>query len=216
MALLEWLFGPHRNLKCAPDRIWYSRAEMRAGFAEIVRPDLNALTIIVTHFPSLLAEIRESLQGRIEFTEISHPSELVMSSRQPSQHPPVALATSSILAGIGCPTLPTGLNRVQIVVYMRHLLSEKDEAIENFGEKFACPGEIGFNVSLDDPLLQLFAKDWVKEFLRNNANGSHWLESAMVAKSLKKAQARILARAVSRYDTDSPEEWLKKNIAETT
>lgn len=215
MGLFDWIFGQPRFLTCLPDRVWMSRADMWRQLPAVLSDNAgqDELTIVAAHFQKTLIELRDILRDRAVFQEVTQPGEWLTAIKPtPACRAPVVLVPAELLHRIGLPVLPSGLNAVRIFVCTRHFLREKDDAIESFGERFAQRGQIGFHVSLDDPLLKIFVTETVKKFLQNSARGTPWLESGMVSNSIRKAQARIQARMISQQNADSPEEWLAKNV----
>ncbi len=68
------------------------------------------------------------------------------------------------------------------------------------------------HASLDDPLLRLFAGEWVETVLRQlGMNEDEPIESQMVTRRIRVAQQRIEDRATADYSAQSAQEWLEKN-----
>lgn len=216
MGFFNWIFGGEdRLLSQLPDRVWMSRADMYREFPNELQPSSGerCLRLLVTHFPRTRDQIRETLHSTLDFREVKSPGEWSSASRPTADCPaPIVLLSADLIQGIGLPTLPTGLEMLKIFICERHFLREKDDAIVAFGERFACPGQITFHVTLDDPLLRVFASESVIAFLRSSAGDKPWLESKMVSKSIKKAQCRLQARMISNESADGPQEWLAKNV----
>ena len=216
MSIFDWFSGPKRFLKQVPERVWFSNEDRKRLFPNEFRNDRagNTLTIVTAHFDKAVNEICEVLGVSVAYTRVNEPYEWSAAIKPSDANPtPIVIVRAGVLQKVGMPTLPAGLESVRILVYERHLLREKDDEIEAFGERFLKPGEIWFHMSLDDALLKIFAKDWMKDFLRSSAKGGNpWLDSRMITKSIEKAQARMQERAISQKDAESAEEWLKKNV----
>lgn len=216
MSVLGWLFGSKRYLSQLPDRVWLSHEGLRQGFPNVLKDasERKSLTVVTTHFPSLLADAGEFLRGRIDFVEVKYAEQWAAACKPAAPGAaPVVLIPAELLRGVGLPTLPAGLEFVRIFVCGRHFLREKDDAIADFGERFAHAGEIAFHVSLDDPLLRVYLADAVRSLLRTTAGAGEepWIESSMVSRSIHKAQNTLQSKFISRHDAASPEEWLAKN-----
>jgi hypothetical protein len=213
MGFFDWLTGEKRLLKRLPDRVWMSSSDMQRQFAQTIQPlaGKSALTLVATHFQKSLEELRGTLGGPGgKAQEITHPGEWSTAIRSPR---PVLLLRADLLQRVGLPALPGSLDFVNIIVYGRHPLREKDDEIATFGERFEKPGQITFHTAIDDPLLRIFVTDTVKNFLQSSAKGSDpWLESAMVSRSIEKAQARIREKQIGNQNAESIEDWLAKNV----
>jgi hypothetical protein len=216
MGILDWFLNKEKTfLSQLPDRIWLSSDGMKARFAEALSdpPSDKSLTLVVAHFPSTFETARASLHGRVDFSEVNQPDDWAAASRPSPERPvPVVLIRAPVLLRIGLPTLHPDVGSLRIFVFGRHFLREKDDAIAAFAERFAKTGQIGFHLSLDDQILRIFVNDSMLKFLRQSAGSEPWIESAMVSKSVQKAQEQIRAdKIVAQSDADSPEEWLAKN-----
>ena len=216
MGLFDSLFGPKRFLKRLPDRVWYSRADMQREFPTVFAAPAGkrALTIVVTHFQSIIEELRTVLRERVNVQEVVELSDWAAAIKPTPECPdPIVLVRGDMLQRVGASMLPEGLDYVRIIVYTRHFLAEYDTEIETFGEGFGAPGEIGFHVSLDDELLRPFVTESLRNLLKSaSPDGGPWLESSMISRSLQKAQQKLGKDVVSQRSADSPQQWLEKNV----
>jgi hypothetical protein len=84
-------------------------------------------------------------------------------------------------------------------------------AFDGYGVLWGIIGAAG-HCSLDDPLMKVFAGEWVKEVLqRLGMDESAPVESGMVARRVRGAQGKFAARAERGCDAASAEEWLQSN-----
>jgi preprotein translocase subunit SecA len=100
---------------------------------------------------------------------------------------------------------------IQILVAERHFLRECDEIVITFAAGLGKRCRVSYHYSLEDPLVKVFAGQWVKKSLqRLGMDESAPLESRMVARQVRAAQEKFAARA-GRHDADSAEAWLQSN-----
>ncbi len=215
MGLFSWAFGGQKRfLNQKPDRVWLTRQDLWSLIPSMLQEPSpqKFLTLVVTHFPSSHRDICAGFR-QADTLKVEQPSDWWAAFQAAGNNPsPIFLVPASVLKSVDRLSLPRGLDALRIVVCERHFLRERDDAIAAFGERFSVPGEIGFHLSLDDILLRLFVTDTIQNFLHANAGDSPWIESTMVSRSLVRAQAKFEEKVVSRVDTDSPEEWVAKNM----
>lgn len=93
-----------------------------------------------------------------------------------------------------------------------HPLPSHDDALRQFAQSFSCPCRFVQHVSLDDPLLRLFAGEWVEQVLRQlGTQEDDAIESRMVARRTRTAQEKIAARTRGDMPAEFAAEWLKEN-----
>ena len=74
----------------------------------------------------------------------------------------------------------------------RHESRRIDNQLRGRSGRQGDPGRSRFFLSLDDPLMRRFYKDWVKNFLaKAGMGGGEPVESKMVSNAIKKAQAKV-------------------------
>jgi len=100
-------------------------------------------------------------------------------------------------AQTGFPALVLGesvreLGGLHIVGTERHEARRIDNQLRGRAGRQGDPGSSRFFLSLDDDLMRIFAKDWVRKFLRSTGlKDGVPLESRMVSRSIEKAQRRV-------------------------
>jgi hypothetical protein len=193
-------FKKRNNVEVPVARIWLTkqaklrgiRSEIREAFANSNGP--NAI-LLVSHFSSDAQELealsRESgEEGKIVF--------VAMADDLAAQSPPIA--------EFG------GTQWVLIIVVEHHLLASHDESIFTFAQTLPFRSRIEFHASLDDPILQVFAGDWVKNILKKlGMKDDEAIESTMVAARIKGAQKKIARSAMGDLPAKSSAEWLDIN-----
>lgn len=199
MGLLDWLLGKKDSLEIAQDRIWLTKrakfagvqAEIAAALAEPQGPDA---IFLVGHFDDCLADL-QSLADRAGFDRNR-----------------VLVVRSEALEGRATESGLSGSNRVLIVVGERHPLTSHDDGLRAFARNLACPCRFSQHASLEDPVLKLFAGQWVQDVLRRlGMKEDEVIESRMVARRIRKAQQKIERQAIGNSQAGSAEEWLEKN-----
>jgi preprotein translocase subunit SecA len=84
------------------------------------------------------------------------------------------------------------LGGLHIVGTERHEARRIDNQLRGRSGRQGDPGSSRFFLSLDDDLMRIFAKDWVRNFLRaSGMKDGIPLESRMVSRSIEKAQRRV-------------------------
>ena len=84
------------------------------------------------------------------------------------------------------------LGGLHIVGSERHEARRIDNQLRGRSGRQGDPGSSRFFLSLDDDLMRIFAKDWVRNFLRaSGMKDGVPLESRMVSRSIEKAQRRV-------------------------
>jgi hypothetical protein len=102
--------------------------------------------------------------------------------------------------------------RTLMVVGERHPLQSHDEALLEFARSLSCQCRLAQHVSLEDPLLKMFAGRWVQGVLRGvGMKDDEAIKSRTVRLRIRSAQRMIAKRATGDAPAGSAEEWLKKN-----
>jgi preprotein translocase subunit SecA len=84
------------------------------------------------------------------------------------------------------------LGGVHIIGSERHEARRIDNQLRGRSGRQGDPGSSRFFLCLDDDLMRIFAKDWVRNFLRaSGMKDGVPLESRMVSRSIEKAQRRV-------------------------
>ena len=203
MGLFNWLRGAKAKVQIAEHRIWLSR---RAKFAGIQREIPQALAdpggpdavFVVAHFQDCLDELRSLLaaarldEGRVLVT------------------------SSEALEGRTGASAFDESRRVLIIVGERHPLASRDEALLEFARSLSCQCRLAQHVSLEDPLLKMFAGPWVQGVLRGlGMKEDEPIESRMVGYRIRSAQQKVAERVTGDSPATSAEEWLEKNCPAT-
>ena len=198
MGFFDWLTRPSRRTCDTPDVIWLTRQAKLAGVVSAVKTSLSAQGVsvfLLAQFENSLAELRDLARSET----LEGPSLLV--AKAEGLKPQIA-ATSLLEAA----------QQVEIVVVERHPLRSHDDAILDFACRLPCKARVVFHVSLEDPLMRLFAGDWVLNTLRKlGMKEDEAINSGLVARRVKAAQKKLAHSASSDLPAGSAEEWLERN-----
>jgi len=200
MGIFDWLKGERSNVEVANDLIWLTKAAKFAGISAqlseiLAGPDAPDAIFLAAHFQDCLDEFR-SLAASGGF--------------DPDR---VMVTTADALAGHSASGMGLGENQaVLIVVAERHPLRSHDEAIADFARTLPCRCRLVFHTSLEDPLMRVFAGEWVQNLLKRlGMSENEAIESRMVARKVTQAQKTIEGHARGDLPADSAEEWIKLN-----
>jgi hypothetical protein len=126
---------------------------------------------------------------------------------------PTCILTSadSLVPLAGTPVVSVTLNReLCLLVGERFPLRERDDALLAFAAGLSSRTTVQYNVSLDDPLMRLFAGDRQAEMLRHlGAGPDEPLTHPFLARAIEKAQARIAAKCP---DPTRVESWIETQL----
>jgi hypothetical protein len=216
MGLFSWLFGKPPRV-ASRDVIWLTDAARRRGAADAIAAHLGTgrPVLVLAQFPATLAAFGEQVVGR-GWPHLAVPSELtpaaalklaaeprvlfgLVRNLRPDEFPPPDTAPPSPLP---------------VVALERHLLRAHDDRVTQFAEGLGSRAAVDYHVSMDDPLMALFAGEWVTSALRNlGMSESESIDSPMVGRRIEQAQAKIAKSVALEQDADSAAEWLKRNRA---
>jgi hypothetical protein len=219
MGLFGW-FRRKPSVVLLNDKIWLTTAAKLDGVREAVRERVgqDAVVVVAAHFPASLREARKHLEAsdlNVSLAEGRDAGKQLfdMARRGDST---ILAALVETLVGLTPPEAVGGEPfPVTFVVAERHLLRTKDDTFLPFAERLIPPGRIGFHLSLEDPVLRLFAGDWVGDVLRRlGMQESDAVESRMIARRIRAAQNKFAKLAVLDRPADSAEEWVRLNCPE--
>jgi hypothetical protein len=200
MGLFDWLKRDDGNVEIGEDRVWITAEAKLAGIAsQVLDADKRAnkpfATILVAHFANVL----QQLQTLIEDGQSGDNRVLVALAE--TLDPRAAPLTHFEQSGW-----------LQIVVAERHPLRSHDEAIIEFARTLPCRCRVVRHLSLDDPVVRIFAGDSVKQLLgRLGMSEDEAIESRMVSRRILDAVKKIEQRAAGDLPAGSAEEWLQLN-----
>jgi hypothetical protein len=105
---------------------------------------------------------------------------------------------------------------IEVIVGERHPLRSEDDRVLAFTEELTELGYqcvVRWHLSLDDPLMLLFAGEAVKKTLRQlGMKDNEAIESKMVSRRIGQAQQKIAAGATGNRPAPSAAEWMLLNM----
>jgi hypothetical protein len=153
MGIFDWFESERSNVEVVSDRIWLTKAAKFAGISgevsdSLAGSDAPDAIFLVAHFQDCLNELGP-LAERAGFD-----ANQVMATK------------TDALAGRHA---PVGLHESQTILIVpaeRHPLRSHDDAIADFARSLPCRCRLVFHISLEDPVMQLFAGEWVQNLLK--------------------------------------------------
>lgn len=217
MGLFSWLFGKQPRVEVREMIRLTDKARTKA-VAEAVRDSLAAgrTVLVVAHFPATLAAFGEKIIGK------GVPHETIPSRLTSRAALELASGTPRVLLGLVRNLEPDEFpppddapeSPLPVLVLERHFLRAHDDRVVKFAEGLGGRATVEFHTALDDPLMGLFAGEWVRNVLRGlGMKEDEALDSAMVNRRIAAAQAKVAGSYPSDHDADSPAEWLERNRA---
>jgi hypothetical protein len=218
MGFWDWLTGKSKDIEVV-DRIWLNQEAKFQGICREIAEQVYASPVVLAaaHFSATLDRLRTesgqcNLAHRHQVNRLSSADFLrALKAGNPS---PVTLVQADALVPDEFPT-PVADEEppMSILVAERHFLRSHDERIEDFARGLGRRCRLSFHLSLEDPLMKVFVGEWVGQMLRNlGMTDSQPIESAIVGRRIKDAQAKLAKRALDERKADSAEEWLQQNV----
>lgn len=202
MGLFDFLFGSKKrtNVTIAPERIWLTHDAKFSGLATEAEERSNSETVailLVAHFPDVL----EQLEFIVNHHTFNVPCKAVSANdlnRELAQS--LHLDESAV---------------IDVIVGERHPLPSVDDRLAGFADELPCRCRFAHHVSLQDPVIRVFAGDWVTNVLNKmGMKEDEALESQMVSRRIRAAQQKIEGQASGSLDADSAAAWLERNCPE--
>ena len=200
MGIFDWLSKPKSNVDVLDDMIWLTKQAKFAGISAataqcLAEPDRPFAVLLVAIFQDCLAE----LQATVEQSRFDQKKVVTTLAEQLSGR---AMSTTS----------PDDSQSIMIIVAERHPIQAHNAAIADFAQTLPCRCRLVHHISLEDPLLQMFASEWVQSILqRLGMKEDEAIESRMVARRIQQAAQKIERQAVSGLRANSAEEWMQLN-----
>jgi preprotein translocase subunit SecA len=215
MGLLSWLFGTGKKVT-VQESIWLSDvARMRAVRTSVSEyREVNSSVLVLAHFPaSLSAFEKHCIEAGWEHRAIPTPLTASTAIDLSTRSPHILLG---LVRNIALTEFPMSDSESQsplpIIVLERHFLRKHDERVVEFAEELGNNGNVEFHLAMTDPIMRLFAGEWVSNLLvRLGMKEYDKIESGLVTRRVKQAQARLAAKTTMDKDANSAEEWWQLN-----
>ncbi len=216
MGLFSWLFGKRQRV-VSRDCVWLTATARLRGAVESVQDDLKAgkSVLVLAHFPDTLDAFRREATSS-GWATVSLPNPCT-----PASLLALAVGPPRVIMGLVRDLRPDDFppdapppSPLPVLALERHFLREHDDRILRFAEGLGSRAKVDYCVSLDDPLLTMFAGEWVRNILRGlGMLEDECLESGMVSRRIAGAQAKLAKTIPSDHEADSPAAWLERNQA---
>jgi hypothetical protein len=199
MGIFDWL-RTKTNVDVLDDVIWMTKRAKYSGISAVVNrylaePARPYAVLLVAHFPVCRLEL-EAVVRQGEFD----PQAVIVAPAENLKDRSVPVTASD------------DSQNVVILVAERHPLRSHDAAIAEFAERLPCRCRLVHHVSLEDPVLRIFAGEWVRNVLQQlGMKENEAIESRMVGRRIQQATHKIERQAVSDMAADSADEWLQRN-----
>ena len=198
MGIFDWLKKPKTNVDLLDEVIWLTKQAKFTGISAsigrcLAEPARPFAVLLVAHFRDCLEQLQAIVQqGGFEN---------------------VIATTAENLTGRSASRLGSDDSQtVVIIVAERHPLQAHDAAVTESAQSLPCRCRLVHHVSLEDPMMQMFAGEWVQNVLQRLGMNEHEaIESRMVTRRIQAAAQKIENQAVSDMAADSAEEWLERN-----
>jgi hypothetical protein len=218
MGFFDW-FTPRRRIELLEDRVWYDRHAKWTGITREIqnRRAYDRRIVIVAHFPQSLADACDVFDVTgIDFQPFSDPLQADALMAENSQLPQtIALLAEQLDDDAGRVIEETSLESATLLVIERHPLPEPDERIVEFARQIPGRPRVRFYLALDEPLMLRLGGNWLPAMLQHlGMERTEPIQSAMVSRSLKKAQRHLRDETSLNEPTQSAEEWFERNSPE--
>jgi hypothetical protein len=214
MGMLSWLFGRNSNAS-AINRIWLTDDIRIQALVRDIHSRLPAQPVlVVVHCANDFNRLKEALaQADVPFSCLSkrtsardfarglnRPSDLKVFFCMGQDLDPGMMGTEDLSIS----------QTLFVPILGRHFLTEQDDQVLAFCKQFRGVCEIVHFLSFDDPLLQEFSGEWVRNMLRAmGMSETEAIETKMVDLRLRKAQKKFSKNLSSRYiRAESAADWL--------
>ena len=201
MGFLDWLKGPKSNVEETGDLVWLNAPAKSAGLVKSVNEALDSavspmVVLVIAHFDDCLAEVRQQMEAN----DVADPRVFAVRADELE-------SVKNALLELDDSQL------VEMIVAERHPLLEQDDALVEFARHCACRFRVTHHLSLDDPLLQVFAGDWVRSILeRLGMTEDEPIQSHMVSRRVREAQKKIAQNVVGEPVVESAKAWFERNV----
>lgn len=169
---------------------------------------------LLSHFPDTFSQIERRLErSSLEFTIISGRVDsaqvLELTRKQPGR---LFLTMAQMLKLDRYPLPKREQPSLAVAMCQRHPMPSYDSKVAHWCRESVFPTQLGYFLSLEDPVVDHVVNDQVKLLLRQFGLGENELiTSSMVSRRLDSVLKRKAAKVESEVDADSVLDWLKLN-----
>jgi len=201
MGLFDMLLGggSRSTVQALDDRIWLTEEAKFKGLSQqLNESNDSAVILLIAHFDDTLAKLTAVADA--------------YSGDVPLQATLAENLSTDIAARLSIDESAT----IDLIVTERHPLLSADDAITQFADEIPCNCRLAYHLSLEDPVLKLFATEFVHRILDSlGMKEDEPIESNMVSRRVKAAQQKIESTATGNSRAASAAEWLELNMPAT-
>ena len=152
--------------------------------------------MVVAHFEDCLTEIRQLLEANA----VDDPRLFALRADDLE-------SVKSSLLGLDDSQL------VEMIVAERHPLVERDGELVEFARQCGCRSRISHHLSLEDPLLKIFAGEWTRNILEKlGMTEDEPIQSRMASRRIRQAQEKVTRNANGELVVKSANAWFEGNV----
>jgi len=204
MGLFDFLLGSKSasRVELASDHIWISQQAKFIGVQKELEERLGSdsvAVLLIAHFDDTLVQLKAIAAAYGADTRVT-----------------------ATLAGKLSLDIAVRLNldetrAIDLIVAERHPLFSVDKKLIRFAEELPCRCRVAHHLSMDDPLLKMFAGARLQNILEKlGMTENEPIESSMVSRRIKDAQKNIEAQAFADSEAGTAAEWIEKNMLNTS
>lgn len=213
--MLDWLFRKS-NFYRFQDSFGFSAAAVSTAIQDAIRArmEVNETVLLLAHFPDRLSDLEKMLdQANIPF-EIGTKQldEVAIANLREEVPNHVILTMAEMLNRSGQKPLRKNEPSVAVMIAERHPMPKYDQAIVDWSQWLPFPVQLGYFMSLDDPVVSYAINDQVKVLLSQFGMGENELvTSNLVSRRIERVLKRMAKNVVREVTQDSAAEWLEAN-----
>jgi len=216
--MLDWLFRKSNFYRFQDSYGFNSQAVASAIQNAITsRIDLDEMVLVLVHFPQRLIELQKMLdETEIPFViGIERLDEAGIANARKKYRGQVILTGAGMLEHTDQKPLRKGEPSVAVIVAERHPMPKYDESITCWSKWLPYPVQLGYFLSLDDPVVSYAINDQVKQLLSQFGMGENELvTSNLVSRRVDRALKRSSKSVVQEVTCESSADWLEANYHE--
>ncbi len=222
--MLANLFGKRKTVKHEPAKIWKTRQlEFEGLLAGIESLDLvTTRVLIVTHFADTFRALNDLFLSR-GATFRTYPTafegdRLRDLSEYHSEGCILLAPAQALPENLFAPQPQTHIGdfEIHLLVAEHHPLPAFDDRILEFAASLPCPSRVCFHDALDGALLHHYGGDQIVQFMATlKMPDDESVSSALVDKSIRRAQEKIARRVTNPMTADSAEQWFQLHLPDS-
>ncbi len=172
--------------------------------------------LLLAHFPATIEQIERSLdEADIQYEIIARQILADQFNAAIAQSDPIVWLTlpDVLIDSIQPRELNSQDSSLAVIVTERHPLVERDQRIERFARSLRGRIELGYFLSLEDPVIRQVVNPRSIELLKQLGLGQNDLISShMTSRIVERMLRRISEQVSNEQPADSPEQWFELNL----